>query len=197
MNMTTQEIRAKKADFRKQYKKIRADVQDKQDKSSKIISNVLSSMAYKYSKKILLYSSVGSEPETLNIAIKALSDGKEVYFPISYDGGIMEFYKIDGLEDLSAGKFGIPEPSAKNELYTPGNSNELCLVPGLCFDINGYRIGYGKGYYDRFLSKFKGITVGIVFSDCISCVPVAFEKRHDKKVDMIISEKGLELIVCE
>lgn len=195
--MTTQEIRTKKAALRKQYKYIRAAVENREEKDGLITSNVLASMSYKYCKKILLYSSFGTEPDTWNIAKKALDDGKEVYFPKSYEGGIMKFFKIESLEDLQEGKFGIKEPSDKNQEYIPGKSDELCIVPALCFDKDGYRIGYGKGYYDRFLSKFRGISAGIAFSDCISQTPVAYEKRHDKKVDIIISEKGLELIVCK
>ena len=196
--MTTQEIRIKKTALRKQYKNIRAIIENREEKDRLITSNLLSSMSYKYCKKILLYSSFGSEPDTWDIAKKALDDGKELYFPKSYDGGIMKFFKVKSFEDLYEGKFGIKEPSDKNEEYIPGNStSELCIVPALCFDKDGYRIGYGKGYYDRFLSKFKGISAGIAYSDCISETPVVYEKRHDKKVDIIISEKGLELIVCK
>ena len=84
--------------------------------------------------------------------------------------------------------------SEKAEEYEAQGTAELCLVPGLCFDKRGYRIGYGKGYYDRFLAKFKGIAAGFVYSGCISEDPIIFEKRYDKYVDIIFSEKGVDII---
>ncbi len=195
--MTTQEIRNKKNAFRKQYKKIRADISDKDVKSRQIAENLLESMSYKYAKVILVYYAKADEPDTVLIAETALRDGKAVYFPKSYADGIMKFYRAYSLEELDDGMFGIKEPNENAEEYTPCGTAELCIVPGVCFDHNGYRIGYGKGYYDRFLSKFKGISAGLAFSECISDEPVPFEKRHDKQLNLIISEKGLELIGCK
>ncbi len=195
--MTTQEIRNKKNALRKQYKKIRADISDKDVKSCQIAENLLASMSYKYAKTVLIYSAKTDEPDTVQIAEAALRDGKRVYFPKSYSDGIMKFFRVSLLSELTDGMFGIKEPDEKAEEYTPCGTAELCIVPGVCFDRNGYRIGYGKGYYDRFLSKFKGISAGLAFSECISNEPVPFEKRHDKQLNLIISEKGLELIGCK
>ena len=107
----------------------------------------------------------------------------------------MRFFKVNSINELeNKGMFGIKEPSEYAEEYVPEHTAALCLVPGLCFDKRGFRIGYGKGYYDRFLSKFKGISAGLVYSGCISAEPIAFEKRYDKSVDIIFSEKGVDII---
>lgn len=195
--MGTVEIRAAKTALRKKYKKIRADItsSEKSGLDSAITDIVLGSMSYKYAKTILLFSSVGSEPDTDHIAVKALADGKRVFYPKTYEGGIMKFYRINDLSDLQKDtRFGIKEPSETAEEYIPEGTAELCIVPGLCFDKNGHRIGYGKGYYDRFLAKFKGISAGLTYFGCIAEEPLAFEKRYDKSVDLIFTEKGVEII---
>lgn len=195
--MTIGEIRAKKNALRKKYKKIRAEIvtNDKTALNAAMTDVVLSSMSYKYCKTVLLFSSYGDEPDTSAIAIKAIEDGKRVFFPKSYDGGIIRFYRVRTLDELCEnGLFGIKEPSENAEEYVPEGTAELCLVPGLCFDNNGYRIGYGKGYYDRFLAKFGGIAAGFAYSACISDEPIVFEKRYDKHVDVVFTEKGVDII---
>ena len=195
--MTIGEIRAKKNALRKKYKKIRAEIvsENKAGLDLTMTKTVLSSMSYKYCKTLLLFSSFGDEPDTSEIAKKALADGKRVFYPKSYDGGIIKFYKVNSMDELSeSGMFGIKEPSEKTEEYEAQGTAELCLVPGLCFDKNGFRIGYGKGYYDRFLAKFKGIAAGFVYNGCVSEEPIVFEKRYDKSVDIIFSEKGVDII---
>ena len=194
--MTIQEIRVAKSALRKKYKKIRSEAvaSEKEALDIALTEAVLSSMSYKYCKTLLLFASIGDEPSTWEIAKKALSDGKRVFFPKCYSGGIMKFFRIYSLDELSEGMYGIFEPNETAEEYTAEGTAELCLVPGLCFDKRGYRIGYGKGFYDRFLSHFDGIAAGIAYSACISEEPVAFEKRYDKNVDIIFSEKGVDII---
>lgn len=66
-------------------------------------------------------------------------------------------------------------------------SRGLCIVPGLCFDAEGYRLGYGKGYYDRFLSAFRGVTVGICYTACTQWrLP---HGRYDRQIQLLITEK--------
>lgn len=194
--MTSAEIRAQKSSLRKQYKKIRSEIsaEERSELDKKMTETVLKSQSYRYSKSILLYSAIGSEPCTASIAECALADGKAVYFPKSYDGGIMRFFRVHSLSELKEGMYSIKEPPEAAEEYTPNGTAELCIVPGVCFDTNGYRIGYGKGYYDRFLSKFKGIAAGFAYSKLIYSGEIAHEKRYDKAVDLIFTEKGVEII---
>lgn len=195
--MGISEIRAAKSALRKKYKQIRSDFTalNKEHLDYEITHNVLGSMSYKYCKTLLLFSAKGSEPDTNFIAKQALSDGKRVFFPKTFDDGIMTFYRINDMSELQKDeRFGIKEPPLTAEEYVPKGSAELCIVPGLCFDKNGHRLGYGKGYYDRFLAKFKGVSCGLTYSGCITDEPLPFEKRYDKSVDLIFSEKGVEII---
>ena len=196
--MTTQEIRAQKSAIRSRYKEIRKNCDKKSEKSSSIAQKVLSSMSYKYSKDILLYFAKDNEVETREIFEKAFSDGKNIYFPKTYSGGIMKFFKISSLDELEKANFGVMEPNGTTEEYDSSSSQMgLCIVPGICFDRNGYRIGYGKGFYDRFLSSFKGIAAGVTFSDCLVSDGIVIEKRYDKPVDIIFSESEVLVIGCK
>lgn len=99
----------------------------------------------------------------------------------------MEFYLIKGEEDLEPGMFGVLEPVPERCQKVTDYSGGICIVPGLSFDAGGFRLGYGKGYYDRFLSQFQGVTVGICYSNCTQWkLP---HGRYDKPVNLLITDK--------
>ena len=91
------------------------------------------------------------------------------------------------LEELESGSFGVREPSLAAPQYNMDlDGQALCLVPGLCFDNKGYRLGYGKGYYDRFLARFRGVTLGLCYNDFLQdCLPVG---DYDLPVQQIATE---------
>ena len=92
--------------------------------------------------------------------------------------------------ELIPGSYSIPEPAADCETLTD-LSGSICLVPGLVFDNEGYRVGYGKGYYDRFLSRYPFTKIGIVYSDLIlDKVP---RGRFDRRVDILVTERGIKV----
>jgi 5-formyltetrahydrofolate cyclo-ligase len=78
----------------------------------------------------------------------------------------MEFYRIQSTDDLSVGSYGILEPDGSSEMYS-GGALSLCVVPALSYDFSGYRLGFGKGYYDRFLADFDGEKVGLCYESCL------------------------------
>ena len=96
----------------------------------------------------------------LGILRRALAEGKALYFPRCLDdAGQMAFYRVQALEDLESGSFGVREPSLAAPQYNMDlDGQALCLVPGLCFDGKGYRRGNGKGDYDRDMAKHHGAT---------------------------------------
>ena len=194
--VSTEEIRRRKSLIRSEYKNIRGSVSEDERRAcdGRIRAFILGSMSYRFSRRILTYCSFGSEPDTLVFAEKALSDGKALYMPKTYKGGVMKFFRVYDLGTLKKGNFGVYEPDEGEEYDFSGDGVDLCIVPGLCFDKTGCRIGYGKGYYDRFLSKFKGISAGIAYSKCVTNDPLPFEKRYDKHVDLLITERGIETI---
>lgn len=153
-----------KETLRRKYRKIRDDIPEEQRLQSDVVilQRVLASEVYQHCRTVLTYVSFGSEVSTSALIEQALSDGKEVAVPVSNPATCeIRFYRIASLRELRPAAYGIlePKPNPKQEVF--GDAESLCIVPGLCFDRKGYRIGYGKGYYDRFLSGFLGKTAGL------------------------------------
>lgn len=133
---------------------------------NKIAENLFATEEYKAAERLLLYASLPGEINTDPIFLRALSDGKKVYYPKTEKDGKMEFFRAESLESLSVGKFGIREPETAEKFSENGKT--LCVVPGFSFDKEGFRLGYGGGYYDRFLSTFNGFSAGLCLSAFIS-----------------------------
>lgn len=125
-----------------------------------ITEAVLRSQEYRLCRRLFCYMSFGTEFNTENIIHQALNEEKQVFLPRAEAGHRLEFYRIDGLQALERSSYGIPEPvpeEAKRYQGTyPNETSEanLMLMPGLAFDCTGNRIGYGAGYYDRYLIRF-------------------------------------------
>lgn len=185
-----EDIRQVKNALRLKIKNMRRDMRPdyKRDCDILIANQFLRSTSYTRSNVILTYSSTSIEVDTSIIIQTALDDGKRVACPRCIDGTrLMNFYYINSLEDLLPGSFGVLEPIANEaNLYT-GADCPICIVPGLAFDHWGYRLGYGKGYYDRFLADYGGWTVGLCYGECIEYkLP---HGRFDRPVDRLITEK--------
>lgn len=174
---------------RSELKKQREELTGKDVLSDKIAEAFLLSELYKNSDTLLLYYSVGSEVGTKEIFHAALKDVKRVAFPVCVDGnGFMEFYYVSSEADLAEGMYGIKEPRKDCEKYDFSQGG-ICIVPGLSFDSQGYRLGYGRGYYDRFLSKFKGTSIGLCYEALVSeSLPT---DAYDKNVNYLITDKKI------
>ena len=140
-----------KKELRKIFRKKRNQISGKSEKDFKIAERVLSLEEVKNSRNILIYVSYGSETDTYSIIKRLLEEEKKVAVPRCLENGIMEFIYIKSLDELSAGAFGIPEPSGNIRAVI--NKNTVCIVPALSFSPDGTRLGYGGGYYDRFLES--------------------------------------------
>jgi 5-formyltetrahydrofolate cyclo-ligase len=178
-----------KKSLRIEFRQIRASLSHRDTKNKAIKDLVLNSRQYRNADIILAYWSVDSEVDTHGIITQALSDGKQVALPKCTDkDGNMRFYYISSLSDLAEGMYGIKDPpeNCPAEDFTKVS---LCLVPALAFDEEGYRLGYGKGYYDRFLGKFKGVAMGLCFSDCL-CGNLPRDS-YDKKADYIVTNEKI------
>lgn len=187
------EIRVVKREMREKYSAVRngMDAEKREEFDKKIFDRLTASITYRHSNEILLYASVGSEIDTWRIFDAAIKAGKKVAFPLCFEDNTMKYYYVNSRDDLETGSFGILEPKKGLEEYSP-QSLSLCVVPGIVFDKEGYRIGYGKGFYDRFLSSFPGVKVGLVYSNMI--VPKVPRGRFDKHVDILISERGVNAV---
>ena len=128
-----------------------------------------------------LYSAYASEVETVLLAQKLLNEGKKVLFP-RMEGDLIRFYVVSDLTEMKPGFRGILEPSGDGEIEP-----EVVVIPGLAFDKKGYRLGYGKGCYDRYLTDTVFLKVGFCYS--MQFVESVYAEGHDIPLDAVISEK--------
>lgn len=140
-------------------------------------------------ESILLYSPVKGEIDLSLLAKSALDTGKKVAYPLcNKDDLTMTFRYVRSLSELVRGSYSIPEPPADAPTFLP-DTKALCVVPALAFDELGFRLGYGKGYYDRFLESFGGATVGAVYSELLcELLPRGY---YDIAVQTIITERRI------
>lgn len=175
---------------RKFYKQVRSSVTDAEKEifDSRIISALINCNFFKKSSLILTYVSFGSEISTVQFIEYALKNGKRVAVPKCVDGR-MFFHEISSLNDLVCGKYGIPGVKDDSTDIISDFDSAICIVPGLSFDRNGNRIGYGGGYYDRFLCDKNLLSVGLTYERCISKTITTDE--YDIPVDYVITESSL------
>ena len=155
-------------------------------KSCTIASHLYSLPEYKSSRTILFYVSIGSEVKTYDMIEHALKAGKRVCVPVT-DKEVHEITpcEIRSFDDLSKGTFGIPEPIERNPV--PLSQIDLVVVPGVAFDEQGNRLGYGMGYYDKLLRKLRAPAIALSFE--LQLLPSIPTESHDVKVSKIITEK--------
>ncbi len=158
-----------------------------------ICENLFSLEVYKNAKTVLCYYSLKNEISTSCIIEQAMSEGKCVALPYCTDkNGHMDFYIVSSLNDLITGSFGIMEPNVEKCSILEDFDNSVCIVPALCYDRHGYRLGHGKGYYDRFLEKYSFISIGLCYNSLIQNeVPT---DNFDKSVDYIVTDT--QIITC-
>ena len=169
------------------------DVPKRQMASEKIAKWVFANKRFKAAQTVFVYVSFKSEVDTLKIIQKALQLGKRVAVP-KVNGLTMDFYEIHSLEELFPGNFGILEPQVENQQPVIPVNGDVMLVPGAVFDRQGSRIGYGKGYYDRYWNQIvstygsKPYLIALAFACQISLKRLPTEE-HDKKIDCILTER--------
>lgn len=131
------------------------------------------------------------EADTQRLLAVALLAGREVFVPRCLSGREMGFFRIFRMEDLKPGRFGILEPDPARcppMEVEEGFDGALCLAPGVAFDAGGFRLGYGKGYYDRFLAGKKIVCVGLCYRELVLERLPADE--HDQRVGFLATEDG-------
>lgn len=194
--MPITDIRPIKSELRQKYRSLRQAMPQeiKEQKDDAIALQVRRLWQYQRNNVLLIYVSTSIEVDTHRIIRRAIADGKRVAVPRCVpDTRNMEFYYIDSIEELSPGMFGVLEPSANPDRLYKECEGGLCIVPAFSYDWRGYRLGYGKGYYDRFLSRFEGNMVGICYSDCVQrSLP---HGRYDRPVELLVTETYLRRTV--
>ena len=165
--------------------------QEINDKSQKIIKTLATFPEFSNSKLIMCYVDFRNEVVTKGFITDCLKEGRRVAVPFIFkkDGSKeMLASEIFNIDDLRQGAFGLLEPSINSMIEVDPKELELIIVPGVVFDYSKNRIGYGAGYYDRFLKKVNKncYKVGVAFD--IQFVNEVLAEEHDIKLDAIITE---------
>lgn len=184
-----QDVITQKNALRKNAKAFRKALSaEKKEKKDNIIFNkIISLEAFKSAKTVLCYVSSKDEIDTKRLIEFSLENGKKTAVPKCSDvDGEMDFYYISSLDRLYVGKYNILEPSAECEKYN-ACENSICIIPSLSVDKENYRLGYGKGYYDRFLSKFSGVKIVLCYKENVVTKLPVFD-NFDVKSDICITD---------
>lgn len=155
---------------------------------------LLASPLWKDAEVVALFVSLPEEISTQNLLESALREGKKLYLPRinSLEKGLMDFCSCSSLRELERGKFGLLEPQGQaNAIFQP----DLLIVPGLAFDRSGARLGYGGGYYDRYLGKrpqLRERCLGLAHT--FQILDHLYSEKHDCKMAFLCTEEGLTWI---
>ena len=144
-----------------------------------ITEKLLNLSEFKNAETVFLYYSVGREVSTTALIEKLLGEGRSTALPVSGTNGEMRFYPVIGQETLTPGKYRLPEPPLTRAVR-PG-AKDIIIVPALCCDRYGNRLGHGAGYYDRYLAHSEA------FSVCLCRKALLEEKLPAEDTDIAVS----------
>lgn len=160
----------------------------------RITQKLLATSEYAEATTVLTYVSVSSEVSTRMFIECALRDGKTVAVPRCLPGHCLEFVAIASLEQLVAAPFNLLEPAKELPALTEDQkNNSICIVPVLLVDTKGYRLGYGAGFYDRFLSTYPGKKICLAYQQNLSRTMLP-HTAFDVAVDVVITES--DVLTC-
>ena len=195
MNNHSLKVAEQKREPRAQFreKRMALTAEEKSQRDSAVCRYAVNLAAFRYANCVLMYAPTRYEIDVMPIAEEALRRGKKVYFPrCCKEKKTMTYHMVSSFDELTKDAYGILAPPESAPAYSVSDkSTVLCLIPGLIYDRYGYRVGYGGGYYDRFLTEFEGCKMGVIYSDfIIERVP----KGHfDHKVDIMLTEKNVRI----
>jgi len=154
--------------------------------SAQVRARLRAQPLWQTAQRLLFFASLPGELDLWPLLAEALAAGKSVALPRfvaetrTYEARVIQ----DAERDLQAGHFGIREPNQRCP-QLPSNRLDLILVPGVAFDVQGRRLGRGKGYYDRLLKGLRGTTCGVGFDQqIVEAIPV---QVHDVRLDFILT----------
>jgi len=184
------EKRKLRKEYRAAYTELRQEYINESDKG--IFENLSKLPEFLSSRVIFTYYSINAEPDTHRIIELALKMGKVVTLPIIRGNGIMDAAIIKSLAEIGDGAYNIPAPPENSEIISP-DKIEFAVIPALAFDRDGFRLGQGGGYYDRFLNGAGFFTVGIARSKFfVDRVP---REVHDEKLRCIVTENEIARLI--
>lgn len=179
-----------KKQLRKKYRNLRNSISREIliKNSNAIVNNLYSTDEYKSAQTIFTYINTGSEIITTELIKKAWEDKKTVAVPVMTDKAHeMVFIKITDFSQLKENKYSILEPEIKTENILKADNRTLVIVPGLVFDKEKYRLGYGGGYYDKFIDENETLA-NIALSMDFQLIDSVIREEFDRPLDKIITE---------
>lgn len=186
------DIRPIKRKLREKCKQSRREFLPEQKSTAdrKIRGKLLNLWLLRNAKTVLVYVSTEIEVDTRELISELFLRGVTVAVPKCEDAfGNMSFYIIRSFDELKKGFFGVLEPEPSQCEKLTDFSDSVCIVPAFMFDKKGFRLGYGKGYYDRFLADFPGTALGICYNGEV-CERL-YHGRFDRPVDMIVTDRQI------
>lgn len=184
-----------KKDIRKKVLEQRNNMlpEEVEEKSKRIQDIFFDTLYYQSSRTIMTYVDFQNEVETKSIISRALDEGKVIAVPLCGPNVSLIPVKIESMDDLEPGTKGILEPKRIDTI--DAKKLDLVLMPGVAFDRNCNRVGYGLAYYDRFLTQLSPATMIVALAYDFQVVDLLPSEEHDQKVNLIITEK--EIIRCQ
>ena len=174
-----------KNSLRQHYRQIRDQLPNRAQKSRLICQEIQSLPEIVDASTILLYISFGSEVDTSDLIQRFL--GQKCIAAPKIVNKSMKFHALTSFSNLAPGHFGILEP--QNTPKITNFAHTVAIVPALCYNRQGYRLGYGGGFYDKFLANHPEIpTIGLCFAACLT--DQSFQDAHDIKIDRVITENS-------
>ena len=192
--MKKEATRARKERLRKRVLAVRMGLDRSQVEvgGQAILEKVLGLEAYRRAKLVHTYvSSKESEVDTRALIGTCLAHGKRVAVPVVTPGTrTLAHALIDSLDQLVVGPWGLAQPDPAEAVWLPSEARiDLVVVPGLAFDRRGHRIGWGGGYYDRFLAQVQTIKIGLCYDELVlDRIP---GEPHDVPMDMVVAATAI------
>lgn len=182
MNPSSSDKAALRAYFIEKRAKLCEQPDRKRKLDAEIQTRLIMSREYRAADTVLVYMARVNEISASMIIHAALANNKAVGLPVCLDEGRMIFRRIYAVTQTRPGRYGIPEPDDSCEVIVP-DERTLCVCPCLCCDLSGGRLGWGGGYYDRFLAGFSGMKAALCYAD--SVIPSIDSDDCDIKMNVI------------
>ena len=161
--------------------------------SKQITESLLANSSFCKAKVIMAYAPLRNEVDTELLLQAAFKQQKQVLLPVAeWEKRQLRPVAVQSYPaGLVPGRYGILEPAEGGESPWPVEKIDLVIVPGVAFDVAGYRLGYGQGFYDRFLGRIPPQTevVGVAYN--FQVVKTVYPEKHDVTVPVIVTEKGI------
>jgi 5-formyltetrahydrofolate cyclo-ligase len=175
--------------------------QDRHVRSLAACQQLVSTREFKHAQTLMIFMSMPSEVETSTLAVKAWQEGKSIAVPrIDWDSKRMEPVEIRsldvGMQTSGPAGTGIAIREPVDGTAVPLGVIDMVVIPGMAFDRNGFRVGRGRGFYDRFLSQqdFQGVRCALCFHEQLQEEPIPCEP-HDVPMDLIVTDR--EVVHCQ